>query len=262
MHGHKRIEPQVWQTRISPRIIFKDSTCTWSKDDWPPQVWQTRISPRIFFKDSTCAWSEDDWPSPGMPDKDLTQNFFKDSTCAWSKDDWPPQVWQTRISPRIFLKIQHVHGQKMIEPQVWQTRISPRIIFKDSTCAWSKDDWPPRYDRPRSHLEFFLKIQHVHGHKMIEPRNDRPGSHLEFSLNIQHMHGHKMIEPQVWQTRISPRIIFKDSTCTWSKDDWPPPRYDRPGSHLEFFLKIQHVHGQKMIDPPRYARQGSHLEFF
>ena len=32
------------------------------------------------------------------------------------------------------------------------------------------------------------------------------------------------------------------------KDDWPP-WYDRPGSHLDFFLKIQHVHGQKMIDP-------------
>ena len=24
--------------------------------------------------------------------------------------------------------------------------------------------------------------------------------------------------------------------------------FDRPGSHLEYFLKIQHVHGQKMID--------------
>ena len=41
-----------------------------------------------------------------------------------------------------------------------------------------------------------------------------------------------------------------------------PPGYDRLRSHLEFFLKIQHVHGQKMIDPPRYARPGSHLEFF
>ena len=27
-----------------------------------------------------------------------------------------------------------------------------------------------------------------------------------------------------------------------------PPRYNRPGSHLDFFLNIQHVHGQKMID--------------
>ena len=31
---------------------------------------------------------------------------------------------------------------------------------------------------------------------------------------------------------------------------WLNPQYDRPGSHLDFFLKIQHVHGQKMIDPP------------
>ena len=35
------------------------------------KVWQTRISPRFFFKDSTCAWSKDDWP-PLMTDQDLT----------------------------------------------------------------------------------------------------------------------------------------------------------------------------------------------
>ena len=86
----------------------------------------------------------------------------------------------------------------MIDPSpIWQTRISSRIFFKDSTCTWSKDDWPPQYDRPGSHLEyFFSKIQHAHGQKMIDPPYDRPESHLEFS--------------------------FKDSTCTWSKDDWPP----------------------------------------
>ena len=38
-------------------------------------------------------------------------------------------------------------------------------------------------------------------------------------------------------------------------DDGPVPRmidpqYDRPGSHLEFFLKIQQVHDQEMTDPP------------
>ena len=54
-----------------------------------------------------------------------------------------PQVWQARIYPRIFLKIQNVYGQKNIDPPwVWQTRLSPR---------------------------FFLKIQHVHGQKMIVP---------------------------------------------------------------------------------------------
>ena len=26
---------------------------------------------------------------------------------------------------------------------------------------------------------------------------------------------------------------------------WLTPQYDRPGSCLEFFLKIQHVYGQK-----------------
>ena len=54
-----------------------------------------------------------------------------------------PQVWQTRILPRIFLKIQPVCGQKIIDPS--------------------------RYDRPGSHLEFFLKNQHVHSQKMIDP---------------------------------------------------------------------------------------------
>ena len=34
-----------------------------------------------------------------------------------------------------------------------------------------------------------------------------------------------------------------------------PPQYDRPGSHLEFFLKIQHAHGQKIIDPPAHGQR-------
>ena len=71
----------------------------------------------------------------------------------------PPKECQTRISPRIFLKIQHVQSQKMIDPI--------------------------QYDWPGSHLEFFLKIQHVHGQKMIDPiQYDRPGSHLELFLKI------------------------------------------------------------------------------
>ena len=36
---------------------------------------------------------------------------------------------------------------------------------------------------------------------------------------------------------------------------WLTPQYDRPGSHLEFFLKMQHVHGPKMIDPPSMTGQ-------
>ena len=31
---------------------------------------------------------------------------------------------------------------------------------------------------------------------------------------------------------------------------WLTPPNDRAGSHLELFLKIQHAHGQNMIDPP------------
>ena len=87
------------------------------------------------------------------------------------------------------------------------------------------------YDRPGFHLEFFLKIQHAHGQKMmdlarwqirISPRN---------FLKIQHAHGQKMMDLPRWQTRISPRFFLKMST--WSKDDVPPD--DRLGSHLESF---------------------------
>ena len=86
--------------------------------------------------------------------------------------------------------------KRWLTPQLWQTWISPRI---------------------------FLKIHHVYGQKMIDPtRYGRSGSHLEFFLKVQHVHGQKMIDPQVWQTRISPRIFLKYSTCAWSKDDWPP----------------------------------------
>ena len=35
--------------------------------------------------------------------------------------------------------------------------------------------------------------------------------HLEFFLKIQHVYGQKMIDPLVWQTRISPWYFFKDS---------------------------------------------------
>ena len=176
---------------------------------------------------------------------------------------WPCACW---ILKEILGKILvcHLGGSIIFWPCACWILISPRIFFKDSTCTWSKDDWPPN-DRPGSHLEFFFKIQHAHGQKMIDPPiDDRPGSHLEF--------------------------FFDDSTCTWSKDDWPSPPFprrqtrmspriffsrfnmhmvkrwltphDRPGSHLEFFLKIQHAHGQKMIDPPTDDRPGSHLELF
>ena len=56
---------------------------------------------------------------------------------------------------------------------------------------------PQDYDRPGSHLDFFLKIHHVHGQKMIYP--PRIMTHQDLTKNF-----------------------FKDSTCAWSKDDWPP----------------------------------------
>ena len=63
-------------------------------------------------------------------------------------------------------------------------------------------------------------IQHVHGQKMIDPQYDRPGSHLEFFLKIHHVHGQKMIDPPMYD-RLGSRLefFFKDSTCACSKDD-------------------------------------------
>ena len=51
-----------------------------------------------------------------------------------------PLGLQTRISPTMFLKIQHVHGQKMIDPPGMTDQDLTYNVFKDSTCAWSKDD--------------------------------------------------------------------------------------------------------------------------
>ena len=56
---------------------------------------------------------------------------------------------------------------------------------------------PPNYDRLGCHLEFFLKIQHVHVQKMIDPPYDWPGSQLEFFLKIQQVHGQKMTAPHM-----------------------------------------------------------------
>ena len=62
--------------------------------------------------------------------------------------------------------------------------------------------------------------------RWLTPQYDRPGSHLEFFLKIQHVHGQKMIDPPVWQTNLI-EFFFKDSTCAWSKDDWPPSMTDQ-----------------------------------
>ena len=174
-----------------------------------------------------------------------------------------PVVWQTRISFRIFLKIQHAHGKKMIDPPKYdRPGYHLEFYFKYATCAWSKDDWPPWIWQTRISFRIFLKIQHVHGKKMIDPpKYDRPVSHLEFFKDSTCAWSKDDWPLQVWQTRISPRIFLKIQHVHGQKLI-DPPGYDRPGYHLEFLLKIQHVHGQKMIDPPKYDRPGSHLEFF
>ena len=126
----------------------------------------------------------------------------------------------------------------------------------------------PQNDRPGSHLGIFLKIQMHMVKRWLTPQNDKPGSSLRIFLKIQHVYGQKMIDPLVWQTRISPGRFFKPGSpgiflnkCTWSKDDWPPQN-DRPGSHLELFLKIQHVYGQRMIDPASMTNQDLTRNFF
>ena len=149
--------------------FFNDSTCTWSKDDWPAQYDRPGSNLEFFFQRFNMHMVKR-WltPSPHMTDQDLTWNVFQRFNMHMVKRWLTPSIWQTRISSRIFFsKIQHEHGQKMI-------------------------DLP--YDRPGSHLEFFSKIQHAHDQKMIDPPYDRPGSHLEFFSKIQHAHGQKMID--------------------------------------------------------------------
>ena len=45
---------------------------------------------------------------------------------------WPTPMTGQDLTLKFFLKIKHVHVQKMIDPLpplVWQARISPRIFF-------------------------------------------------------------------------------------------------------------------------------------
>ena len=68
----------------------------------------------------------------------------------------------------------------------------------------------PPYDRPGSCLEFFLKIQHAQGQKMIDPHppgmTDQDLSY-SFFLKIQHMHGQKMIDPLPDDRPVSPTFF-------------------------------------------------------
>ena len=64
------------------------------------------------------------------------------------------------------------------------------------------------------------------------PSDNRPGSHLEFFLKSEHVYGQKMIDPLVWQTRIWPRIFLKILMHMVKR--WLTPQNDRPGFHQEF----------------------------
>ena len=66
----------------------------------------------------------------------------------------------------------------------------------------------PQYDRPGSHLEFFLKIQHVYGQKMIDPLVWQTRISPRIFLKIQMHMVKRWLTPPVWQTRISPRNFF------------------------------------------------------
>ena len=105
-------------------------------------LWCPMWNPALTEKSQ--IWTMDqcqEWWTPPMTGQDLTWNFFLKIQHVHGQKMTDPPMWEARISPRIFLKIQLVHDQKMTNP-IWQARISPRIFFKDSTCAWSKDDWP------------------------------------------------------------------------------------------------------------------------
>ena len=112
------------------------------KDDWPPGE-RPGVSPRICLWDSfsacTCGQKIIDSPAPSMTDQDLTYNFLKLRFNMHMVTRWlTPQYDRPGSHLEFFYKIQHGHGQKMIDPPVWQTRTSPTILRSRITCTWSK----------------------------------------------------------------------------------------------------------------------------
>ena len=89
-----------------------------------PPEWQTRISPRIFLK-IQHVYGQKMIDPLSMTNQDLHLGIFLKIQMHMVKRWLTPPEWQTRISPRIFLKIQHVYGQKMIDP--------PRMTDQDLT---------------------------------------------------------------------------------------------------------------------------------
>ena len=101
-------------------------------------------------------------------------------------------------------------------PPVWQTKIfSLEFFLKIQHVYGQKMIDPSSMTNQDLHLEFFLKILHMYGQKMIDPPVRQTRISPGMFLNSQHAHGQKMIDCPEWQTRNSPGIFFKESTCTW-----------------------------------------------
>ena len=104
-------------------------------------------------------------------------------------------------------------------PPVWLARISSRIFFfKDSTCAWSKDEWPLIWLARLSPRIFFKRFNMSMVKRCLTP------------------------SPQVWQTRISPTILKFTFSHHMVKDDWPWWRllHERPFTREGNYLFITH----------------------
>ena len=65
------IEPPVWLTNISPKILKFIYSLHMVKDDWPPRYDWPNISPKILKFRFSLHMVKDDWP-PGMTAQYLT----------------------------------------------------------------------------------------------------------------------------------------------------------------------------------------------
>ena len=66
------IDPLVWLTRISPKILEFRFSLHMVKDDWPPQGMTDQDLTKNFQVQIWPAHSEGWVTSPGMTDQDLT----------------------------------------------------------------------------------------------------------------------------------------------------------------------------------------------
>ena len=153
-HGERLLTPLVLPTSISPKILKFRFLLHMVRDNWPPLVWLTSISPIIFKFRFSLHMVRDDWP----PKVWLTRIWPKILKFRFSlhlvTDDWPPG-WPTSISHKILSSDLVCTWWKMIDPhKVWLTRIWPKILKFRLSLHMVRDDWPPWYDWPGSHLKF------------------------------------------------------------------------------------------------------------